>query len=227
MYHQCGRVSIAVLLLVVASAAQRRPHESFAAVEDQPRLPRVLLLGDSISMSYTLPVRELLHEKANVHRPPDNCRSTRYTLERLEGWLGQGKWDVIHMNWGIHDATYLDATGRGTTPDMGQLQVPLEEYEANLNRLLDRLAKTGARLIWCTTTPIGAGARSRREADIQRYNAAALAIMRGRAITINDLHGFASGHEDWQSPDGVHFLPEGARRLAVRVADAITAALAR
>ena len=35
----------------------------------QPNLPNVLLLGDSISIGYTLQVRELLHGKANVYRP--------------------------------------------------------------------------------------------------------------------------------------------------------------
>lgn len=34
-------------------------------VQEQPGLPRVLLVGDSISIGYTLPVRTLLAGRAN------------------------------------------------------------------------------------------------------------------------------------------------------------------
>jgi lysophospholipase L1-like esterase len=74
---------------------------------------------------------------------------------------------------------------------------------------------------------MGASAKNRREADIQRYNAAALGIVRRRKIPVNDLHELASGNESWHTPDGVHFQAEGARRLAVQVAAAITRALER
>lgn len=226
--------SAAPLLVALAAAAcwaqpvpSRPPHPSFARIEDNPALPRVLLLGDSISMSYTLPVRELLRGKANVHRPPDNCRSTRYTLERMEEFLGRGRWDVIHFNWGIHDATYLDPQGKAAEPPVGSLQVPLREYERNLGRLLDRLKKTGAALIWCTTTPVGPAARFRRAADMVEYNRAARNIIAAEGLKVDDLHTLASRLSDGLSPDGVHFTPAGAARLARQVAASIEAGLAQ
>jgi len=66
-------------------------------------LPRVLLIGDSVSVGYTLAVRKELEGKANVHRPPSNCGSTKIGMRDLDKWLGVGKWDVIHFNWGLHD----------------------------------------------------------------------------------------------------------------------------
>jgi hypothetical protein len=66
-------------------------------------LPRVLLIGDSISMGYTLDVRELLKGKANVHRIPTNGGPTTNGLKNIKAWLGDSKWDVIHFNWGLHD----------------------------------------------------------------------------------------------------------------------------
>ena len=54
-------------------------------------------------MGYTLPVRELLKGKANVHRIPENGSSTDTGVRKLKDWLGEGKWDVIHFNWGLHD----------------------------------------------------------------------------------------------------------------------------
>jgi acyl-CoA thioesterase-1 len=114
-------------------------------------LPRVLLIGDSISMGYTLPVRELLRGKANVHRPPLNCRSTRQSVERIDEYLGAGRWDVIHFNCGIHDLTLLDSTGKAASEaDGGTVQVPLDEYRRNLEQIIARLKNTGATLIWAT-----------------------------------------------------------------------------
>ena len=37
-------------------------------VLDDPKLPRVLLIGDSVSRGYTLAARKYLAGKANVHR---------------------------------------------------------------------------------------------------------------------------------------------------------------
>jgi hypothetical protein len=63
--------------------------EAMAPVEDRPGLPRVLLIGDSISIGYTLFVREMLKDVANVHRIPENGGPTRNGVEKIEGWLGR------------------------------------------------------------------------------------------------------------------------------------------
>ncbi len=72
-------------------------------VEDAPALPRILLIGDSVSRAYTQTVRKELAGIANVHRAPANCGPTSTGLKRIDVWLGDGKWDVIHFNFGIHD----------------------------------------------------------------------------------------------------------------------------
>jgi hypothetical protein len=77
-------------------------------VADNPKLPRVLLIGDSVSRGYTLPTRKVLAGKANVHRAPANCGPTAAGVQKLDAWLGEGKWDVIHFNFGIHDQSYAD-----------------------------------------------------------------------------------------------------------------------
>ncbi len=89
----------------------RRVPAAFVPITDDPGLPRVLLLGDSISIGYTLPVRERLLGRANVHRPPANCGPSSLGLERLDEWVGQRPWDVIHFNWGLHDLKYMGPGG--------------------------------------------------------------------------------------------------------------------
>ena len=96
----------------------RRPE--LEAIEGEPGLPRVLVIGDSISIGYTLGVRALLRGKANVHRPAENCRHTDIGLEKLEEWLGDQPWDVIHFNWGLHDLKYVDENWVKMLPGRGK-----------------------------------------------------------------------------------------------------------
>jgi len=80
-------------------------------VADDPKLPRALLIGDSVSIGYTLPTRALLKDKANVHRIPVNGGATEVGISHMAKWLGTGKWDVIHFNWGLHDLKSLGWIG--------------------------------------------------------------------------------------------------------------------
>jgi len=212
-----------------AGAAFGDEHPSFVKAEDVPGLPRVLLIGDSISMQYTLRVRELLSGVANVHRPARNCRSTRQTLAELDDYLGDGRWDVIHFNWGIHDLTLLDADGKVAPPPEGKHQVPLDTYRENVRALADRLQRTGAKLIWATTTPMGSKIEAkgyRWDRDVAAYNAAAAEALRGRDIAVNDLYSLIKPRAEELLSDGVHFKPEGVEVLAPAVADAVRGALA-
>lgn len=93
--------------------AKRAPNPAMAPIEDVAGLPRVLLIGDSISIGYTLHVRELLKGKANVHRIPANGGPTTNGVTHLKTWLGDSKWDVIHFNFGLHDLVYM-GPGRET-----------------------------------------------------------------------------------------------------------------
>lgn len=222
-------VCTAILMVLSAYApAQRRaatrpavvtgyPPNVFTPVVDRPGLARVLLIGDSISIGYTLPVRDGLKDIANVHRALENAGPTTRGLERIDEWLGEGRWDVIHFNFGLHDLKQLQP---------GQRQVPLDSYEGNLKRLVARLKQTGATLIWATTTPVPEGAAQRDPADVPRYNETALRIMRENNITVNDLYSFASPRlAEIQLPRNVHYTPEGYARLAEPVIEAIRKAL--
>lgn len=207
---------------------KRPPNPALAPIVDTPGLPRVLLIGDSISIGYTLPTRELLAGKANVHRIPANGGPTTNGLAQIDRWLGDGKWDVIHFNWGLHDLKFIDGQGRLTAPATGSIQVPLEDYERNLRQLVKRLKQTGATLIWCTTTPVPEGAAGRVPGDELKYNAVAAKVMAEEHVAVDDLHAFAKPQLDViGKPADVHYTPEGSRVLAAQVARSIEAALGR
>ncbi len=192
-------------------------------------MPRVLLIGDSISISYTVAVRDLLNGKANVHRIPANGGPTSNGLKHLDAWLGSSKWDVIHFNWGLHDLKYMGPKNENradpTASDSHQ-QVPLPDYERNLKQLVERLKATGAKLIWRNTTPIPEGSAGRVPGDEVKYNGAAARVMKASGIIIEDLYQHSlAGPKDIQLPANVHYTLDGYRYLAKHVAAAIEAQL--
>lgn len=195
---------------------------SFVEVADEPSLPRVLLIGDSISMGYTIPVREMLKGKANVHRPAANCGPTERGLTQLDKWLGNGKWDVIHFNFGLHDLKYLDAAGKYVAPDKGKQVAPPDVYEKNLRELVARLKKTGAKLVFATTTPVPDGTLGRIMGDEKGYNEVAVKVMKESGIAIDDLHAVViAADKPIQRPRNVHFTNEGYRLLAAAVVQSV------
>jgi acyl-CoA thioesterase-1 len=145
--------------------------------------------------------------------------------------LGEKQWDVIHFNWGLHDLKYMGPQGENladpASPGSHQ-QVPLDQYEANLRRLVEMLKATEAKLIWCSTTPVPDGAKGRVVGDSAKYNEAAARIMQQEEIDINDLYTFAKPRlAEIQQPANVHFTSDGSKQLAEQVAQAISAALPR
>ena len=202
-------------MLVGGLAGQPYPRPEFEPIVDDPALPRVLIIGDSISIGYTLPLRAALEGIANVHRPPVNCSHTWRGLESIDGWLGDGKWDLIHFNWGLHDLKYVDEQGSLALPPSGKQVSTVREYEANLERLVQRLRQTGATLIWRPTTPVPEGAAGRVPADLARYNAAAREVVQRHGIAVDDMNSFIRDRNiPHVRPDNVHFSKNSSALLA-------------
>ena len=173
-------------------------------VKDDPKLPRVLLIGDSVSRGYTLPARVALERKANVHRAPENCGPTANGIKKMDVWLGEGKWDVIHFNFGIHDR-----------------KTSAKDYGDRLELIVKQLKATGAKLIWARTTPIPPDTKDGPEAttSIIEKNRIAADIMKKNMVHVNDLFDFITPQlSKVQNPMDVHFKGEGYDMLGRQVA---------
>lgn len=192
---------------------------------DDPILPNVLLIGDSISVGYTVEVRRSLSGKADVFRIPTNGRDTSYGVAHLNEWLANPKirWDVIHFNWGLWDICYRnkDAKTHGHRDKLhGSLTSSPEVYAKNLRRAVGLLKETGATLIWCNTTPVPENEAGRFQGDEIRYNLIAETIMHESGIVVHDLHNHClqMGQEYFDGPGNVHFTSQGYLLLGKKVA---------
>lgn len=207
-------------------------NPAYLPIVDLGDLPRVLLIGDSVSVGYTIPVRRALRGKANVHRPLENCGSTVKGLANLDRWLGDGRWDLIVFNFGLHDLERKEGN------------VPIPEYAANLRAIAKRLQTTGAHLLWANTTPVprlnpipvdvvpvGEVGYLRSDGDklfgfvvedIAEYNAAASQVMSEYGIETIDLYNHVLPiQERLQYPKDIHFTTRGDSALGAAVAEAI------
>ena len=213
---------------LAAPAKKADAPKKAAAVQEVEGLPRVLIIGDSISLGYTPFVKQQLKDKANIIHAPGNNESTVRGLEHLAAWLGPKKWDVIHFNWGLHDLKYIDEKTKIADITKGKQWVPVEAYEKNLAELVQRLKKTGAKLIWCTTTPVPEGALGRVAGEEVKYNAAALRVMQAAGVPVDDLCAFvAPQREKLGKPKDVHYTAAGSQALAGEVVKAIEPLLSK
>ena len=232
--HQPLQLLLAAVALLLASStalADKQPATKAA------RKPHVLILGDSISIGYTQTVREMLGSEAVVIRPtrknkrPENCQGTNYGVAQVDRWLklGDGRWEVIHFNFGLHDLKRVDPkTGRNSNDRGHPHQASPERYEKQLRAIVGKLKKTKAKLIFATTTPVpSGGVRPYRDVeDPARFNAIAVKIMKESGVAVDDLYAAAEPRlKNIQRPVNVHFTPEGSRFLAKQVTTHIRRAL--
>jgi hypothetical protein len=218
----CRLLVLAVAVLLVGAV---RP----SAAADKPK---VLVIGDSISIGYMKPLVELMKDEADLKHNPGNARHTGIGVEKIDQWLGDTKWDVIHFNWGLHDLCYRnpDSKTQGRRDKVnGQLDLTIEQYEQNLEKLVTRLKQTGAALVWANTTVVPEGEAGRIVGDDLRYNQVAARVMKKHGIPINDLNATSRTFkpELFSGPGNVHFKPEGSQKLAEQVAEHIRQALKR
>ena len=185
-------------------------------------LPKVLLLGDSIRMSYQSQVAQRLAGRAEVVAPRVNGQYALFTLSSIPNWIDElGKPDIVHWNNGIHDA--------GRNPLRSPVQFSLEDYVSNLGHIVRHIRNNlTQKLIFATSTPphpdkpMKDDGWSWAPGDIGRYNAAAVALMQERDVPVNDLHAIVAADPDQMlCDDQLHLSEKGIQRCADAVAQAV------
>ena len=178
---------------------------------DKTDLPRVLLIGDSITRGYFGAVEKHLAGKAYCARlTTSKCVSDPTFNDDLKLVLKQYNFSVIHFNNGLHGWGYTEDQYRD---GLVKTVVAVKEHAGD------------AKLIWASTTPV------REKEDLQQFseqtnrvkarNAIAVEIMTEQHIPTDDLFELVKDHADWTSGDGVHFNGQGNVALAKQVATSV------
>lgn len=188
------------------------------------KLPKVVLIGDSIRIGYAPLVAKKLQGQAEVVSSAQNGFDSANVLVKLDEWVIREKPALIHFNCGLHDLKF----------DKKRMahQVPITVYEQNLRKLVGRIRQeTSAILIFANTTPIHDQRHAQRkanferfEADVQKYNAAAAKIMKELAVPLHDLHEVVirGDMRKMLAQDGTHYTPAANEILATAVAQTIS-----
>jgi lysophospholipase L1-like esterase len=184
----------------------------------------IVLVGDSIRLSYQ-PYVAVRVRSTVVWGPGDNCRSSRYLLENLDGLVLGRLRDpsLVHLNVGAHDIK--------REPENGfKLRVGIDEYRRNLALILARLRAEPlvADVIVATTTPVmderhqTTAAFMRHNADVVAYNFVLKAAATAARYPVNDLYGALQACPfDPISEDGIHLNEPGKEYAGSQVAAAV------
>ena len=180
---------------------------------DKDRLPRVLLIGDSITRGYFQGVEKRLEGKASCARvTTSKCIGDPGLLPEVELLLDQYRFDVVHVNNGMHGWSYSE-----------------EQYGKALGPFMQAIIKQGrgARVIWAHTTPVmsDGSADNKQTQRVKARNAMAAAFAAEHNIPIDDLFTPVVQHPEYFSADGVHLSSKGIEIQAAQVADCVLKAL--
>lgn len=205
---------------------------------NETNLPRVLLIGDSITRGYYPVAENLLAGKAYVSRLTTSAFiSDPMLLSEIALVLDSHKFDVIHFNNGMHGWRHTEAEYREAFPIfLATIQVH----------------SRGAKLIWANTTPLktntlaaptepaqaeGTNVDAQKlvaKADVMpasneriaARNAIALKFVKLEGIPVDDLHSLVADHPEYYR-DNVHFNLDGIAAQGSQVAAEIEKLLAK
>jgi hypothetical protein len=174
-------------------------------------LPRVLLIGDSISGQYFDGVTEAFKGKAYLARVGSSAAVCLPScLDEIRLALSQQHYAVIHFNNGLHGWDYTE-----------------EEYAHGLAALVKFLQTTApdSKLVWASTTPVREGGPAFQQFEpknerVKARNKIAAALMARKNIPTDDLYSLMENHPELYS-DGTHYNAQGAALLVPQVAQSI------
>ena len=207
-------VVVAVSILAVCQAQDRKiKRESIEWTDvwfpnsNSHDLPRVALIGDSITRSYYAAVENNLKGKAYCARiATSKAVGDPALAAQLTTFLSEAKFDVVHFNIGMHGWEYSE-----------------DDYRQYLPELLAAIRKgaPGAKLVWASTTPVRKdNAPGPSNERIAARNRIAREFFEKQEIAIDDLNAVMTPHNDLHKDD-VHFTDEGSGIMARQVAEAI------
>lgn len=185
-----------------------------------PKLPRILIIGDSISGGYRRFITEHYRGKANVDYWLIGFKymgGENSPMERaLRGVLSNGPYNAVTFNFGLHYWTH-----KGRLP-----QDKLVPWMTKIVKLMKHESPKTA-FIWLRTTPwrttpkSGRPTLNNKKNDlIVKYNAIVDKVMRQNGVAIVDLYSFCKTKLDTVRPgsrDALHWSAPVSKLMADKI----------
>ena len=183
--------------------------QSWCDHTEKTDLPRVLLVGDSITRAYQEKVRKLLDGKFYVdYIATSYSVDQKFYVELVKDFAADSDYAVIHFNHGLHGLHMTDKV-----------------YGEGVEKLLAEIGKN-RKVILANSTLV-------KEENNERidYRTTGIVLRRNRVIEIiaqrngyklNDLYSVSANiPNEYRSPDGTHYEDKGSERLAEAVAKSV------
>lgn len=172
-------------------------------------LPRVLLVGDSITHNYQEKARELLKGVCYV-----DYISMSYAIDTdiynklVYAFMTDSKYDLIHFNHGLHG-----------------IHLSKRSYKSRMNKLLSKIDKD-VKLILATSTIVYREGNKRLDGAwmkrVRERNDAVQEIAEEKGCSVDDLYTVSTSiPKEYRYVDGTHYLADGYAMLAETVAECI------
>lgn len=203
------------------------------SIEDSA-LPRILIIGDSISGHYHERLRLLMEGRANIvgeaspASRPDPRRSFWATIgprfyrtdtatkgDDLKTYLAEsGPWDIVHFNIGIH--VFAGAKPGDEKP-----------YAEKLRQVVETIRESGAVCLFANSTGTVADNTIPKSpnylTNCKAFNAAAESVMKELGVPVTDLYGLIQPRiKELISADRIHTNAEADQMMAELIAERLT-----
>lgn len=209
--HAAAAIGFACVLAGPAAAQVIRENIEWLDVwmpnTNDHALPRVLLIGDSITRGYGKQVEAGLKDKAYVARlATSKSLGDPMLPEQVALVLREQSFDLIHFNNGMHGDGYSEDAYAAALPEM---LATLRRYAPH------------ARIILATTTDVRERDHLERVAPkterVVRRNEMVAAFAKREKLPMDDLFAVVRDHPEYHAADGVHFNEKGYAALAEQV----------
>ena len=172
-------------------------------------LPRVLLVGDSITHNYQEKVRELLKGVCYV-----DYIATSYAIDAkiynqiVPAFASDSNYDLIHFNNGLHG-----------------IHLSKKSYKSRLTKLLLKISKD-VKIILTTSTVVYKAGNKRLDGvwmkRVRERNETVHEIAAEKGYAVDDLYTVSTSvPKEYRYEDGTHYVAEGYAMLAEAVAECV------
>ena len=172
-------------------------------------LPRVALIGDSITEGYFRCVFKALEGIAHV-----DVLATSYSISSpayqnmVKSFVRDSDYAVVHYNYGLHAHSVED-----------------DEYERTCASMLDYITEHAKAVVGTSTTVLESDLKTESphwKEKVRARNKRLQKVAQEKGLLIDDLNALSQSLTgDYRAPDGVHFSEKGYQALAELVAESI------